>query len=53
MPLADCAHCTFAEEGAASLSAALDAVDAVGAGYPAYAGIAVHHYDSWRALAGS
>jgi hypothetical protein len=50
MRLADCAYCTFAEVGTASLDAALTAVDAAGAGFPAYAGIAVHHYDSWRAL---
>jgi hypothetical protein len=51
MPLADCAHCTFAEEGAAALNAALDEVTAAGAAYPAFAGTAVHHLDSWLALA--
>lgn len=49
-PLAECPYCTFAEEGATALAAALAAVDAAAREAPAFAGIAVHHYDSWRAL---
>jgi hypothetical protein len=55
-PLADCTHCTFAEEGAGTgaggMAAVLSTVDGLAAGYPAFAGIAIHHYDSWRGLAG-
>jgi hypothetical protein len=51
-PLAECVHCTFAEEGAGALAAALDQIEAAGAGQASFAGIAVHHYDSWRRLAG-
>ncbi|GAA3149830.1 hypothetical protein GCM10010466_46090 [Planomonospora alba] len=48
--LADCAYCTFHEEGRRALTGALAAVDSAGASYPAYAGIAVHDYGSWTAL---
>jgi hypothetical protein len=50
-PLAECVYCTFAEEGAVALDAALEEIEAAGSAYPSYAGIAVHHYDSWRRLA--
>ncbi|HWG99158.1 MAG TPA: hypothetical protein VNV66_07495 [Pilimelia sp.] len=49
-PLPDCPYCTFAEEGQAAMLSTLAAVDAAVSGYQAYAGIAVHHYDSWRVL---
>jgi hypothetical protein len=48
--LADCAYCTFAEEGATRLGAELAKVDAATRGANAFAGIAVHHYESWRDL---
>jgi hypothetical protein len=48
--LPDCAYCTFHEEGAARLSEALAAVDAATRRTPAFGGIAVHHYGSWRTL---
>jgi hypothetical protein len=48
--LADCPYCTFYEEGQAQLTKTLSAVDTAARAYPAYAGIAVHHYDSWVAL---
>ncbi|GIH76709.1 hypothetical protein [Planobispora longispora] len=48
--LADCAHCTFYEEGSARMSAALTAVDTAARAYPAFAGVAVHHYASWRTM---
>jgi hypothetical protein len=50
-PLEECVYCTFAEEGAAALDDAFAGIEAAGSGYPTYAGIAVHHYDSWRRLA--
>lgn len=50
-PLTECAHCTFAEEGTNALEATLAAVATEARSYPAFAGLAVHHYDSWRALA--
>jgi hypothetical protein len=49
-PLTECAYCTFAEEGAAALDAALAQIESAGAAEPSFAGIAVHHYDSWRRL---
>jgi hypothetical protein len=51
-PLTECAHCTFAEEGADALDAALAQIEALGSAQPSFAGIAVHHYDSWRRLVG-
>ncbi|WP_412735026.1 hypothetical protein [Krasilnikovia sp. MM14-A1259] len=48
--LPDCPYCTFAEEGRQQLDATLDDVDQAAAGYPAFAGIAVHHYGSWSTL---
>jgi hypothetical protein len=50
-PLPDCGYCTFATRGATALDAAVAKVDAAAAGYGSYAGLAVHHYTSWRALA--
>jgi hypothetical protein len=50
-PLADCPYCTFAGKGAAALTAATGQIDATAtAGYPSYAGLAIHHYASWQAL---
>ncbi|GAA2525699.1 hypothetical protein GCM10010201_25500 [Pilimelia columellifera subsp. columellifera] len=48
--LPDCPYCTFHEEGLRAMDRTLAEVDAVVAGRPAYAGMAIHHYDSWRAL---
>lgn len=50
-PVADCLKCTFAEEGATALGAALAQVDLATRTSPAFNGIAVHHYDAWRGLA--
>ncbi|WP_305788633.1 hypothetical protein [Symbioplanes lichenis] len=49
--LADCPQCTFAEEGATRLQEELAEVDAATRRTAAFAGIAVHRYGSWRALA--
>jgi hypothetical protein len=51
LPLAECAHCTFAEEGAGALDAALAEIEMIASAQASFAGIAVHHYDSWRRLA--
>lgn len=50
-PLSDCPYCTFYEEGSQAMTAALSQVDLAAAQYASFAGIAVHHYDSWVALA--
>jgi hypothetical protein len=50
-PLTECAYCTFAEEGVTALDAALAGIEADSATNASFAGIAVHHYDSWRQLA--
>jgi len=50
-PLDECAYCTFAEEGATALDAALAEIEAAGSTQRSFAGIAVHHYDAWRLLA--
>lgn len=49
-PLGDCAHCTFAEEGATVLGGALSALDRAAAADEAYNGISIQHYTSWREL---
>lgn len=49
--LPECVYCTFFEEGQRRMTTVMASVDAVAAKYPVYAGIAVHHYDSWRKLA--
>lgn len=49
-PLTDCPYCTFYAKGQAAMSTAMSSVDTLASGYPDYAGIAVHHYQSWRAL---
>ena len=41
---------TFYGIGRAALRSALDAVDRAEHLNPSYAGVAVHHFDSWRAL---
>ncbi|GGS86512.1 hypothetical protein GCM10010156_51310 [Planobispora rosea] len=48
--LPDCPHCTFHGKGRAAMDAALAEVDAAAAGYPSFAGIAVHDYTAWTAL---
>jgi hypothetical protein len=53
-PLTECTHCTFAEEGASALDEALEQIEQIETAGPtsaSFAGIAVHHYDSWRRLA--
>ncbi|GGS52618.1 hypothetical protein GCM10010156_09120 [Planobispora rosea] len=49
-PLADCLHCTFHEEGSARMTSVLAVVDGAARAYPAFAGVAIHHYASWRAM---
>jgi hypothetical protein len=49
-PLPECTHCTFAEEGAARLQQELAKVDAATRRTPAFAGVAVHRYSTWRSL---
>ncbi len=41
---------TFDGLGQAVLAQTLDEVDALASSAPEYAGMAVHHYDSWRTL---
>jgi hypothetical protein len=48
--LPDCAHCTFAEEGAAKMQQELAKVDAATRRTAAFGGIAIHRYGAWRAL---
>jgi hypothetical protein len=48
--LPDCGYCTFAEEGSRRMIAVLAQVDAGTRTSPAYAGVAVHRYGSWRVL---
>jgi hypothetical protein len=50
VPLPDCTHCTFHEEGAARLRSELAKVDAATRRTPAFGGIAVHRYGTWRSL---
>lgn len=47
-PLADCAYCSFTRR--ADLDAALRDVDAAGQRFHAFEGIAVHQFDSWKAM---
>jgi hypothetical protein len=49
-PLPDCGYCTFAEEGSRRMLTVLSQVDAGARRSPAYAGVAVHRYGSWRVL---
>jgi hypothetical protein len=46
----DCPWCTFFEEGAAVMTSTLAEVDTAASRYSSFAGIAIHHYDSWRVL---
>jgi hypothetical protein len=48
--LSDCGYCTFDEEGAAAMTRELAKVDAQTRRTGAFAGIAIHHYGSWRTL---
>jgi hypothetical protein len=50
VPLPDCAHCTFHEEGAGRLDRELAKVDAATRKTPAFGGIAIHRYGTWRGL---
>ncbi|MEV6491266.1 hypothetical protein AB0M20_22025 [Actinoplanes sp. NPDC051633] len=50
VPLPDCTHCTFHEEGATRLRAELAKVDAATRSAPAFGGIGIHRYGTWRAL---
>jgi hypothetical protein len=50
--LGDCAYCSFHGTTADRLHRTLAAVDTAAQRYPAFAGIAVHQYDSWIALGG-
>jgi hypothetical protein len=50
--LGDCASCSFHGTTAERLHQTLAAVDLAAQRYPAFAGIAVHQYDSWIALTG-
>jgi hypothetical protein len=48
--LPDCGHCTFHEEGATRLAQELAKVDAATRTAPAFGGIAIHRYGTWRNL---
>jgi hypothetical protein len=50
--LGDCSYCSFHGTTEARLHSTLSAVDAAAQHYPAFAGIAVHQYESWVALRG-
>ena len=45
--LPDCPYCTFYEKGRAKMTNELAKVDTEAGKYSSFAGIAVHHYDSW------
>ena len=47
----DCAHCTFYEQGQLQMGKTLSKVDTAAQSFSTFAGIAVHHYNSWIALA--
>ena len=49
-PLPDCAHCTFAEEGAAVLDREQAVIARQLRNRPSFAGVAVHDWAGWRAL---
>ncbi|MER7004400.1 hypothetical protein ABT297_15325 [Dactylosporangium sp. NPDC000555] len=51
-PLGDCGYCSFHGETASHLHRTLAAVGSAAQRYPAFAGIAVHQYDTWIALTG-
>lgn len=48
--IADCAYCSFAEEGSRRMLKTLSQVDTAARRSPAFAGVAVHRYGSWRVL---
>ncbi|GAA3456420.1 hypothetical protein [Dactylosporangium matsuzakiense] len=48
--LGDCSYCSFHGTSEERLHTTLSAVDAAAQRYPAFAGIAVHQYESWVAL---
>lgn len=49
-PMPGSAHCTFHGMGEAAMSRVLAAVDGAARAYPAFAGIGIHHYDSWTEM---
>jgi hypothetical protein len=49
-PLPDCTYCTFYDKGSAAMTRELAKVDAGTRKSPAFAGIAIHRYGSWRVL---
>jgi hypothetical protein len=51
-PLGDCKYCTYAGRTQATVTGALADIDRLAGGYPAFTGVAVHHFQAWRALAG-
>ncbi|MGI5243599.1 hypothetical protein [Dactylosporangium sp. CA-139066] len=51
-PLRDCGYCSFHGDSATQLHRTLAAVDTAAQRYPAFAGIAVHQYDTWITLTG-
>ncbi len=48
--LTDCAHCSFAEEGATVLGTELSTLDRAASRDRSYNGISVQHYSTWRNL---
>jgi len=48
--LAECAYCTYYGARQPTVTAALADIDRLAGSYPAYAGVAVHNYQAWRAL---
>jgi hypothetical protein len=49
-PLTECGYCTFARDGRSALTSALHEADVAAVRYPAYGGMAVHHFASWSRL---
>jgi hypothetical protein len=49
-PLAECPSCTYFGARQAAVTVALRDIDRLASAYPAYAGVAVHNYQAWRAL---
>src|SRR6185312_3939 len=47
-PLADCAYCSFTRR--TEMDAALRGVDAAGQRFAAFEGVAVHQFNSWKAM---
>jgi hypothetical protein len=49
-PLPDCAYCTFYGQPLAAMTTSLATVDSALRGHPNFAGIAIDHYESWKAM---